>query len=629
MSEPRITRGPYDGSTESSDTGAAAWDFPGWGTAERIDDLDLGDAPGRTPAPGAKGKLGQWPATAICGNDITSSCLYVTALTAVYAGPYAPIALIAVAVVLFLYQRIYAEVGSALPLNGGAYNVLLNTSSKAHASVAACLTLLSYMATAVISAGEAMHYAHNLWGELPVMGATACLLGFFAVLSVTGMRESAGVALVLFIAHIATLLVLLVCMGGVAIGGGEVLRANLSMRPSGGAAAAALFFGFSAGMLGISGFESSANFIEEQQPGVFPKTLRNMWLAVAIINPLISGLSLCVVPLGAAVTHRDDLLAHLGFVASGPMFQKIVSIDAALVLSGAVLTSYVGVTGLMRRMALDRCLPQFLLLQNRSRGTNHWIVLAFLLSCVSVLAITHGNVATLAGVYTLSFLGVMGLFAVGNMLLKVKRRRLPRSVRASWPAVSAALIATAVAVTGNVLLDPHYVRIWAVYFACTMGGIAVMLQRVWLLKTVLVVTEGVVSQITRANTAISDWIVAHIRGINSRTVVFFTKGDDIAVLNQAAVYVLGNEQNKRLTVVHCFEREEDIPAQLADDMKALDRIHPDIRMDLLLVRGRFGPQLIERLSQRLGVPENYMLIGTPGDRFPHNIAELGGVRLIM
>jgi hypothetical protein len=38
----------------------------------------------------------------------------------------------------------------------------------------------------------------------------------------------------------------------------------------------AIFYGFSSAMLGITGFETSANFVEEQQPGVYPKTLRNM-----------------------------------------------------------------------------------------------------------------------------------------------------------------------------------------------------------------------------------------------------------------------------------------------------------------------------------------------------------------
>jgi amino acid transporter len=101
-------------------------------------------------------KLNQLQATAIRGNDINSSCLYVYALTIMYAGQYAWISLLIVALVLYLFRKIYGEVVGALPLNGGAYNVLLNTASKRMASFAACLTILSYMATAVISGYEAM-----------------------------------------------------------------------------------------------------------------------------------------------------------------------------------------------------------------------------------------------------------------------------------------------------------------------------------------------------------------------------------------------------------------------------------------------------------------------------------------
>jgi hypothetical protein len=124
-------------------------------------------------------KLSQLPATAICGNDITSSCLYVSALTIVYAGQYAWIALLLVAVVLFLFRKIYGEVVGALPLNGGAYNVLLNTTSKSNASIAACLTILSYMVTAVISASEAMRYLNSLFNWINVFIATIILLTFF------------------------------------------------------------------------------------------------------------------------------------------------------------------------------------------------------------------------------------------------------------------------------------------------------------------------------------------------------------------------------------------------------------------------------------------------------------------
>jgi amino acid transporter len=147
-------------------------------------------------------RLGEWAATAICGNDITSSCLYVAALSAVYAGKYAPLCLLLVGGVLYLYRWIYAEVGDALPLNGGAYNCLLNTTSKFRASMAACMTILSYMATAVISATEAVHYSGNLFPGLPTLQVTVGLLAIFAALSIVGITESAVVAIAIFVFHL-------------------------------------------------------------------------------------------------------------------------------------------------------------------------------------------------------------------------------------------------------------------------------------------------------------------------------------------------------------------------------------------------------------------------------------------
>jgi hypothetical protein len=59
----------------------------------------------------------------------------------------------------------------------------------------------------------------------------------------------------------------------------EVFNLNWSLPITSGTIVNA-FLGFSAAMLGISGFESSANFVEEQEQGV-SKTLRNMWAIVS------------------------------------------------------------------------------------------------------------------------------------------------------------------------------------------------------------------------------------------------------------------------------------------------------------------------------------------------------------
>lgn len=100
----------------------------GGGDEDEADDEEAGVPSYQPPPVSHAHKLGQWMATGICGNDITSSCLYVTGLCVADAGVYAPICLLMVAFTLFLFRRVYGEAVTALPLNGGAYNVLLNVS---------------------------------------------------------------------------------------------------------------------------------------------------------------------------------------------------------------------------------------------------------------------------------------------------------------------------------------------------------------------------------------------------------------------------------------------------------------------------------------------------------------------
>ncbi|MEZ4221405.1 MAG: APC family permease [Polyangiaceae bacterium] len=606
------------------------WHFAGWGHATRITNLEDGPVSvGLSHHMAPQNKLGQWRATAICGNDITSSVLYVAALCTLSAGVYAPIALAMVGLVLYIFRRIYAEVGSALPLNGGAYNVLLNTTSKGKASLAACLTLLSYIATAVISANEALHYAHHVVHAVPVMIGTVVLLAIFAGLNVIGISESAVVALVIFIIHISTLLLLTVAAGiYVYQDGFATLLANWKSPPPGGIQKA-LFFGFAAGMLGISGFESSANFIEEQKPGVFPKTLRNMWIAVFFFNPTISLLALGMLPVATFGEYQTALLSEMGNRSVGPWLASWVSIDAVLVLSGAVLTSYVGVTGLVRRMSLDRCLPQILLRENRRFRTPHWIILSFFTLCCSILFITKGDVGTLAGVYTISFLGVMLLFAVGNRLLAIKRGRLPRSTRASWPMVVVATAAVGAGLVGNVLKSTEQAVIFLMYLAVAITAVGIMFLRVRILYALLYVGRAIHEKVRELNEGVANWTTGKITQINSQAIVFFTRGDGPANLRRAIEYVLDNEHTNTLIVVHVYQDETKIPAQLSQQLMTLDEIFPEIRIDFIAVRGRFGPDLIDKLSGRLNVPKNYMFIGCPGDGFPHNLGDLGGVRLIV
>lgn len=587
-------------------------------------DKDLTNVVSPTHAP----KLKELPATAICGNDITSSCLYVSALAIIYAGQLAWLALLVVGLVLFLFRKIYAEVVGALPLNGGAYNALLNTTSKRTASLAACLTLLSYMATAVISATEAMHYVHHLWESLPIIPATIGLLAFFMGLTILGIGESSIVAIVIFITHILTLTILVI-IGFVFLfnHGFDTMLLNYS-QPLQGGFLRALFFGFAAAMLGISGFESSANFVEEQAPGVFMKTLRNMWLAVTIFNPLTAFLVLAIIPMAEVATHQEALLAYLGEIAGGNWLAWLISIDAALVLSGAVLTSYVGVTGLVHRMTLDRCLPQFLLKTNR-RGTAYLIIIAFFILCVSILFITEGKITTLAGVYTISFLAVMALFGIGNLLLKFRRNRLPRPVRAPITTVLLAVIAVLMALVGNAVLNPAYMWVFLQYFVPTTALVFIMLYRISLLRFFTYLLQRAEKKLGWMLPVTSYNLKRTITEINSQQFVFFTKGDNIANINKVMRYIEDNENTKRIKIVNILTENESPPKKLMHEVDVLDRAYPDLDVDFIIMKGHFGPELIQELSSKWQIPKNFMFIGSPGDRFLYGIHELGGVRLVI
>ncbi|MEJ2640362.1 MAG: APC family permease [Desulfosarcinaceae bacterium] len=576
-----------------------------------------------------KGGMGQLAATAICGNDITSSCLYVSALAIIYAGRWAPVVLLMVAGLLYLFRSIYAEVVGALPLNGGAYNALLNTTSKYRASIAACLTLLSYMATAVISANEAVHYMHAMWNGLSVTATTIGVLAFFMVLTIIGITESSRVAICIFIFHLTTLTLLLgtglFYISG--IGGLGTLLQNLSTREPQGLSTA-IYFGFAASLLGISGFESSANFVEDQAEGIFPKTLRNMWAAVAFFNPAMAMLALALVPIGQVNGHQEALLAHMAQISGGGWMAHLISVDAALVLSGAVLTSFIGVNGLVRRMALDRCLPQFLLKTGR-RGTTHRIIIAFFLLCVSILLITQGQLQALAGVYTISFLAVMALFGLGNIFLKTKRASLPRPTVAPLMSVLIAVAAVIAGLFGNALMNPRYLAVFLEYFAFALLVVSVMLGRIIILQACLYIVRSILKYFIGQMTSISRMLRDKIDEINSQQVVFFTRGDNLANLNKAILYVQQNEHTNRLKIVTIIAENGEVAPNLQRDLGMLDETYPNIDIELVVQVGQFGPEMVEALSKKWGIPTNLMFIGSPGTHFLYGLAELGGVRLII
>ncbi|MDY2586378.1 hypothetical protein [Winogradskyella aquimaris] len=86
---------------------------------------------------------------------------------------------------------------------------------------------------------------------------------------------------------------------------------------------------------------------------------------------------------------------------------------------------------------------------------------------------------------------------------------------------------------------------------------------------------------------------------------------------------------KKLKVVSVIEEGKSIPKRLKSDIEVLDREYPEIKIEFIELKGTFGPILIKQLSEEWEIPINFMFIGSPGDKFPYRVEQLGGVRLII
>ncbi|KAH9080124.1 hypothetical protein Ae201684P_009070 [Aphanomyces euteiches] len=618
--------------------------------------------------------LGQWMSTAVCGNDVMSSCSYSSAVVALQAGTLAPVAFAIVSFVLYMYRFVYEEVVTAIPLNGGSYNVLLNTTTKRFAAVAACLSILCYMATAVVSAITASNYLAVTIPATPIVGTTIAILGAFALLMLVGIHESAIVATTIFVFHITTLSILSVACLIYTIQHPEIIQRNYvnATYPDidfmgnavQGSVGTALFFGFGAAML-------EAWCVSQDD---------NMWSISSFFNILLAVLCFGVLQMDGPdgiVANQNYVLAQMGVTAAGKWAQWLVVIDSFVVLSGAVLTAYVGINGLMRRLASDRVVPALFMQKNKWRGTCHWIILSFFAIATSLVLVLDANQTQVAGVYTYSFLSLMFLFGSGCIMLKLKRQDIPRDIKAPWWCCLLGMALVFCGFMANLLGNPKTLMYFVSYFAFVLVVVFGMLERVFILRVLVVITnllfkdkkdrqpveqvfsdepndqsllnesspghpstpsppKVVVKQISmkpsleRENPKVLR-LVQTIKAIKNAPVVFFIKKANLTTLNKAILYVRANELTHNIRFVHVYR--ETMPealetvSQLKEMIAMFDCVYPKIQLDFYSIVAAFEPATIEWIAQKYNIQTNMMFLKQPTNSSVKAVSTYG-VRVI-
>lgn len=384
-------------------------------------------------------KIAWWLAAGLVGADIGTSVFYGTGVLFPHVGFAAPFFIFAVALCMWLFKATYQEGCSVSPLNGGAYTMVLQTVGRRAALMVGSLTILSYLATAVVSALSGALYLATLsaapWPAWLTVMVAAIPVFVFAGLNLFGLKESTKLVFAIAAFHFITLIAMDVF--GLYLAFTQGAHWERLWTGFGGLGLHAVIIAFASAFLGITGFESAAQIVEEIESPTW-LSIRKIYLTIVLLVSFTGPVSslLCMVLLSDAdiEKYKSAFLSGLAVHEGGsPMLYLLVA-NACLTLFAAVNTAFAGATGLMSTMGKQGNLPAVVLKQWTAKVPvlkgYPFIALPFGALCLVMMAAFPGNVDRLGEVYGMAFLGVMISYCAGVVLLRLNQPA--KIARAAW-----------------------------------------------------------------------------------------------------------------------------------------------------------------------------------------------------
>jgi basic amino acid/polyamine antiporter, APA family len=399
---------------------------------------------------GLKRVLGTSALFSTAYGNVGSSIYYALGLVASYALGLTPIVFLVTGVIFYLTAATYAEATAMYPEAGGSSSFARHAFNELWSFFAAWAQMLNYTITIAISAFFVPHYIGGLFWPALQHGPGDVLFGIgvvslLSVINVVGVKEAAGLNILLAVTDLATQL-LLVIVGVVLVLSPHVLIDNvhLGVAPSWKNFLVAI----PVGMIAYTGIETISNMAEEarDETRTIPRAIRAVVAAVFAIYAALPMVALSSLPvhrqangqyttlLGTDESHGgfagDPVLGivkhlHLGALQSAG--EIYVGILAATILFIAANAGIIGASRLVYSMGLHRQVPDRLS-RLHPRYSTPWIGI-LLFGGVACLTIIPGKAAFLGNMYAF---GAMLSFTIAHLSvirLRIKQPDTPRPYR--------------------------------------------------------------------------------------------------------------------------------------------------------------------------------------------------------
>jgi APA family basic amino acid/polyamine antiporter len=398
--------------------------------------------PRRRRAQGLERVLGAPALFATAYGNVGSSIYYALGLTAGIALGLTPVVFIISGLIFAATAATYAEGTVRYPEAGGSASFARHAFNELVSFGAAWAQMLNYVITVAISAIFVPHYLSIFWEPLRTnpwdivvgIGVT----GLLVAINIVGVREAAGLNIVLAVVDFATQL-LLVILGFALIFHPHTLSANIhfGVAPTW----SAFLLAIPVAMIAYTGIETVSNLAEETRDPLRAIPRAISWVAIAVFAiyftlPWIALSALPVVHEGGHYVTKLGQNPPFGF-KNDPVLGLVknlglhgvllsaakyyVGILAATILFIATNAGVIGASRITYSMASYRQLPQAFRRLHRKLRTP-WLALVVFGGAAPSLFVLSGQVDFLGRIYAF---GAMLSFTIAHasvIALRVRRR---------------------------------------------------------------------------------------------------------------------------------------------------------------------------------------------------------------
>jgi APA family basic amino acid/polyamine antiporter len=377
--------------------------------------------------------------------NVGSSIYYALGVTAAFALGLTPLVFVIAGLIFACTTLTYAEGTVRFPEAGGSSSFARHAFNEVVSFGAAWAQMLNYVITISISAFFVPHYLSIFWEPLrenpwDIVGGTLVIV-LLVGLNVIGLRESAGLNIVLALLDFATQ-VLLVVIGFALIFSPETLTENVQWGTA--PTWSELALAIPVAMIAYTGIETVSNLAEEARDPARNVPRSYLFTAIAVFAIFFTLPAIALSALPVERTPAGDYETKLGLppeeggFANDPILGVVqnlgieqgwvvdsleiyVGVLAATILLIATNAGVIGASRITYAMASHRQLPErFRRLHPRLKTP--WLSLVVFAGLISILTLLPGQVDFLGTMYSF---GAMLSFTIAHVSLIALRYKRP------------------------------------------------------------------------------------------------------------------------------------------------------------------------------------------------------------